>query len=82
MDSFEKRELKKFLVDKFPERGKTEIDSVADLIEESLTLMSRYDYQWESAKQALLEEFGHVEGMEAIDMLREHLELYRRFRKL
>ena len=82
MDLFEKRELKKFLADRYPERGKTEIDTLSDIIGESLDLMSRYDYQWQSVKEALLEEFGPVEGMEALDMLHEHLELYRRFRKL
>jgi hypothetical protein len=82
MDKLEKRDLKNHLRVRFAEMTDEERDILADLVDESLELMERHGYRWESVRELMLEEFGATDGGEVLKNLREHLSIYREFRNL
>jgi len=82
MDRLEKSDLKSFLRIRFSGPPEDEIELLTDLIGESLDLMERHGYRWERVRDMMLDEFGAIEGAEALRQLREHLTLYREFKNL
>jgi hypothetical protein len=82
MNFNERRALSNYLSEKLPDYRNEEITELLVLIEDSLSLLEKYEYDWSKLEIAFINNLGESEGREGLKVLKEHLLLYREFKEI